>query len=1088
MSLTQIRVFQYVVLLLLFSLIGAAGYAYFKSRAAQSITDNRPSFEAPLTHTLNLSAGIGAPSFSRSDGADRRATVTDFEGLIRSVKNNEARFEGARRVENLVSTKSEDWSNAAWSKTTMTASATTLEATSGNATCLQTLTAASADYRLRVKMSRVTGTGNIQLTIDGSTWTTVTLTGGDQVFSVSATGVTNPNFGIRVVTSGDKINATQIQLEDVTGQSNQNPSEYVSCGVKTSAPYHGADVDCVKYFNTQNGNTVSSNVVTEATGSAISDSTLKGYLAEGSRTNLLLRSEEFDSASWTTSNVTMTANAVTAPNGKTTADKVEATTATNTSFYQTVSTTGTSATCSVYIKKGSGATDANRFILRNNTTATNLVGVTINYDTLDFSYDYGSTGATLTNVGNGWARLALSVTSGITSGDSIRCYEGFMGNSESAGEYVYIWGAQLEMASFASTYIPTTSASVTRAGDALMYPSTSFGDQTGSVTLETRTKWSTNPLDKNAPWLHASSTQIIGLWSWTGADNNLIADRGSVGQRNNTSAASLSVTTAETLMRIGMRYDDTDVRAYRDGTKISTATKNNPYATFSTIYIGGNGPNMSVYATIKNVRAWNQAMSDTFLQDLTAGKSGTIKQATGKAPNNTGLVGYWSFEDGSSTTATDFSGSGNKGTLVNMEEGDWADGKLGKALSFDGVDEKVTTALDVGGLDSKSFAGWFYIDSTTSNTAWLPLVGEGTSFDSNKYSGIFTSENSKLQCYQSYNSGNSTFYADVTSNAAVPTDQWFYVACTIDKASNSLNLYYNGSLIATRFPESDLSSATFYNPTQNTQINSNGTGTIGFTWKGKADDVKVYNRALSQDEITQLYQSSLSTKVNVSQNDKSVNGLVGLWSFNGQDLSGTTAYDRSGQGNNGTLTNGPTIIEGKVGQALNFDGTNDSVTLADSSAFDFWGTGTVCGWFYTTQNLTGKGMISHTDSVSPGTYKWIAGYISSNGGTLSSYVRVGGVAYNASTGPGTAGYYANAWHHTCLTFDRTLSSGRLKVYVDGAFGNSANAVDGDVDTGDLPQIGKWGASNYFPGIIDEIRIYNRALSSSEVLDIYNQGR
>src|SRR3989339_628048 len=93
------RVFQYVAIISLFAVIGG-GYWYWKNaRAAQTVTDNRPSFEAPLTHDLNLTAGQGIATYSRADGADRRATVTDFEGLIRPVKNGEARFEGARRVE-----------------------------------------------------------------------------------------------------------------------------------------------------------------------------------------------------------------------------------------------------------------------------------------------------------------------------------------------------------------------------------------------------------------------------------------------------------------------------------------------------------------------------------------------------------------------------------------------------------------------------------------------------------------------------------------------------------------------------------------------------------------------------------------------------------------------------------------------------------------------------------------------------------------------------------------------------------------------------------------------------------------------------
>src|SRR3989344_8190545 len=65
------------------------------------------------------------------------------------------------------------------------------------------------------------------------------------------------------------------------------------------------------------------------------------------------------------------------------------------------------------------------------------------------------------------------------------------------------------------------------------------------------------------------------------------------------------------------------------------------------------------------------------------------------------------------------------------------------------------------------------------------------------------------------------------------------------------------------------------------------------------------------------------------------NGLVGYWSFDGKDMAGVTAYDRSGQNNNGTLTNGPVRAIGKIGQGLSFDGSNDYVNIANEANFDF---------------------------------------------------------------------------------------------------------------------------------------------------------
>ncbi len=192
-------------------------------------------------------------------------------------------------------------------------------------------------------------------------------------------------------------------------------------------------------------------------------------LLEDARTNLLLRSQEFDNATWAKSNITATADAIAAPDGTLTADKMAATATAATSLNQSATVAATNATYSVYIKKGSGATDANEFGIRNATTATNLLFVTLNHDTLAITYTTGASGASVENIGNGWYRLTLTVTAGISSGNSVTCYAGFVGNSVTAGKFVYLWGAQLEAAPVGSSYIPTAAGTASRVADALTF-------------------------------------------------------------------------------------------------------------------------------------------------------------------------------------------------------------------------------------------------------------------------------------------------------------------------------------------------------------------------------------------------------------------------------------------------------------------------------------------------------------------------------------------------------------------------------------------------------------------------------------------
>ena len=95
----------------------------------------------------------------------------------------------------------------------------------------------------------------------------------------------------------------------------------------------------------------------------------------------------------------------------------------------------------------------------------------------------------------------------------------------------------------------------------------------------------------------------------------------------------------------------------------------------------------------------------------------------------------------------------------------------------------------------------------------------------------------------------------------------------------------------------------------------------------------IYNRALSASEVQQLYGLGAGTHVNTSsanlqRGSSLANGLVGYWTFDGSDISGSTVYDLSGNGNNGT-NNGATPTIGKLGQALKFDGSSSYVNIPD---------------------------------------------------------------------------------------------------------------------------------------------------------------
>ena len=201
----------------------------------------------------------------------------------------------------------------------------------------------------------------------------------------------------------------------------------------------------------------------------------QGLLIEESRTNLLLRSAEFDNASWVKTNSSVTANATAAPDGTTSGDKLLDNT-TNGQHWLRQDTTvvaNTTHTVSLFIK----AAERNqvRFGLLNASTLANGAYAAFNVSTGTISGQTTAGSATnvaysITAVGNGWYRCTVTATVD-NSSTSITPFIGVLdasGNASYAGtgtDGIFLWGAQLEAGAFPTSYIPTTTTALTRSAD-----------------------------------------------------------------------------------------------------------------------------------------------------------------------------------------------------------------------------------------------------------------------------------------------------------------------------------------------------------------------------------------------------------------------------------------------------------------------------------------------------------------------------------------------------------------------------------------------------------------------------------------------
>ncbi|MCZ2337360.1 MAG: LamG domain-containing protein, partial [Chitinophagales bacterium] len=422
------------------------------------------------------------------------------------------------------------------------------------------------------------------------------------------------------------------------------------------------------------------------------------------------------------------------------------------------------------------------------------------------------------------------------------------------------------------------------------------------------------------------------------------------------------------------------------------------------------------------------------------------------------------------------------GHMINMDPAtDWVEGAkqnlqqrvLSKALDFDGSNDRVqipySSKLNFSGRAAFSVSAWI---NPKINNAYGSIVSQSDG-----------STNTYVMAMNSSGRIEAGRITAATGSTVIPTNKWSHVVFTYD--GTYINVYVNAAVDAT--PTSDINNA---GSSDDLLIGAHNYTSPSVFFNGSIDEVKIYNYALTANEVKTEYNRGAAVVLGAGKNeaDTAASSLVGWWKMD--EGSGFSAFDSSGNNNTGVLTNmdaSSDWVAGKVGKALDFDGSNDYISVANSSSINITGSQiTVSAWVnFRTAN-------SHDYILEKG----------QNGGNAQYYFWY---AYQWGSCPGgtnnclISGYYdgstyrnymynwtplTNRWYHLAWAADGS----NVRIYIDGVM------ISEQTQTGSLQSIAYplfFGSSryliNHMDGKIDHVKLFNRALTGAEVAWEYNQG-
>lgn len=528
----------------------------------------------------------------------------------------------------------------------------------------------------------------------------------------------------------------------------------------------------------------------------------------------------------------------------------------------------------------------------------------------------------------------------------------------------------------------------------------------------------------------------------------------------------------------------------------------------------------SVYTSdvidLSTVASWNSLIWTE--NGVTTGDGETLKDTTG-------LVAQWNFNNTTNTTTASNDagscGASCNGTLTNFSTGSSAQDALAMsgwtannrrwgtgALMLDGTNDYVDISNDASlnfASGNFSLESWVKTNTVSRRTIITKLQSPGPPEIGYALDVLATGQ---VRLIVETDASNY-IYAD--SSTIVNDGNWHHVVGMRNGAT--VKLYIDG--VDRSGTQTTIGTVGTTNNTVTVKIGyPSYAGSTYFI--GMIDSTRIYSRALTASEIISNYNAGnveFQTRVGSStdpndgtweawrpvtnetqitgfndayQYDAAESNLVGYWpmdeSANGTCTGAKDVCDVTGT-NHGTQTNGPFIVDGVFGKARSFDGTDDYVDVGDTNTFDF-GSGNFAIEAWVKRNVIGatQMIVSKDDN---GARQFFLTYMNTNVIRVS-YIATGDAQVYFDT-PITV--TDTNWHHII----GQRNGNTFEIYKDGKLagtgttGGSHGTMQATATTVRFGQRIYPANNNYLNGVIDEVRIYNTALSAATVLTKYLQG-